>query len=194
MRSRIKLSAGAIFMLSALYFFGGLKSIFEVALAAAAHELGHITAIKISGGKVRSLRFDGSGLCISYCGLESVRKELTALIMGPLCGIAFAYIASYYGNAVGNTFLLESAGISMIFSVFNMLPALPLDGGRILYCIIPSRFKAQSVLEISGMLTGLVLTFSGLYFLGNEKGAALLIAGIWVLIAQTGIVKNFRML
>ena len=194
MKSKFYVSAGAILMLSALYFFGGMKSVFAVILAASVHELGHIIAIKMFGGKIRSLRFDASGLCMSYFGLDSTAKELISLIMGPVFGLALAYVSSYYGNSYNNDFLRETAGVSLIFSAFNLLPALPLDGGRALFCMIPSRRKAESVLDKSGMLTGLGLVFWGLYFLGNEKGAALLISGCLVLIAQTGIVKNFRML
>ena len=181
-------------MLSALYFFGGIKSVFAVLLAAAVHELGHIAAIKVFKGKIRAMRFDASGLCMSCCGLDSSFKEFVSLLMGPVFGMVYAYTASYFGNKFGSTLLLQSAGVSLIFSVFNLLPALPLDGGRALYCLIPSRIKAQKALDTSGMLTGLCLVALGLFYLGNEKGAALLIAGVWVLIAQTGIVKNFRML
>lgn len=181
-------------MLSALYFFGGLKSILAVLLAASVHEFGHVVSIKTFKGKIRTMRFDASGFCMSYYGLDSTFKEALSLLMGPVFGFVFAYIASYFGNKFGSAFLLQSAGVSLIFSVFNLLPALPLDGGRVLYCLIPSRVRAENALDTSGMLTGLSLVAVGLYYLGNEKGAALLFAGVWVLIAQTGIVKNFRML
>ena len=194
MKSKFNISAGAILMLSALYFFGGLKSIVAVLLAAAVHETGHILAIKAFDGTIRAIRFDASGLCMSYCGLDSTFKELVSLLAGPVFGLAYAYVASYFGNRFGSDLLLQSAGVSLIFSLFNLLPALPLDGGRALYCLIPGRVKAEKALDTSGMLTGLCLIAIGLYYLGNEKGAALLFAGVWVLIAQTGIVKNFRML
>ena len=38
------------------------------------------------------------------------------------------------------------------------------------------------------------LLFAGAYFIRHSFGAALLIAGVWVLSAQTGIVKNGAML
>ena len=181
-------------MLSALCFFGGMKSLCAVGVAAVIHELGHISAIKIFGGRVRAVRFDASGLCMSCSGLDSAAKELVSLIMGPLFGLALAFAASYYGNALNSSFLRETAGISLIFSLFNLLPALPLDGGRALFCIINGRRRAENVLEKCGMITGLALIAVGLYFLGNEMGAAFLISGCWLLIAQTGIVKIFRML
>lgn len=144
-------------MLSALYFFGGLKSVCAVMLAVLIHELGHVAAIKVFGGKIRSVRFDASGLCMSYCGLDNDGKELVSLIMGPVFGLLLSYAASYCGKITDSRFLFEASGVSLIFSIFNLLPALPLDGGRALYCVIPSRTKAEKVLEVSGMLTGLCL-------------------------------------
>ena len=80
-----------------------------------------------------------------------------------------------------------------MLSVYNSLPALPLDGGRAAYVILSGAFgceKAGKILGYSGFLTGLCLSVAGLLLLGKELGAALMIAGIWILTAQTGIVKN----
>ena len=194
MKPKLNVSAGAIFLLSALYFFGGFSAVLSVLFAASVHELGHIAAIKAFGGKIKKLNFEASGLCLSYCGLDSMAKEAFALIMGPAFGLALAYAASYFGNMLDSDFLYETAGVSLVFSLFNLLPALPLDGGRLLFCLIPSRRDAENVLDKSGMISGLALILLGLYFLGSEKGAALLLSGSMVLIAQTGIVKNYRML
>lgn len=193
-KSKFDISAGAIFLLSALYFFGGFEAISIVLISAAVHESGHILAIKAFGGKIKKLCFDASGLCMSYSALDSKAKEIIALAMGPSFGLAFAYAASYYGNIFYSEYLFSASGVSLIFSLFNLLPALPLDGGRIVFALISSRKTAEKVLDFCGMLTGILLTAVGLCFLGSEKGAAFLISGIWVLIAQTGIVKSFSMM
>ena len=193
-KSKFDISAGAIFLLSALYFFGGFEALSIVIISAAVHELGHVVAIKLLGGKIRNLNFDASGFCMSYSGLESSVKETAALLMGPVFGFVFAYIASYYGNKYYSEYLFEAAGVSLVFSLFNLLPALPLDGGRVLFSVIRNRKTAEKVLDFCGMSIGIILIIVGLYFLGSEKGAAFLISGIWVLIAQTGIVKSFSMM
>ena len=193
-KSKLDISAGAIFLLSALYFFGGLEAISIILLAATVHELGHITAIKLFGGRIKAIRFDASGFCMNVAGLDSAAKEIIALLMGPAFGIAFSYFASYYGNKLYSEYLLSLAGVSLVFSLFNLLPALPLDGGRALFYLISDRKTAEKVLDISGMGVGIALILAGLYFLGSERGAAFLFAGIWILIAQTGIVKNLGML
>lgn len=193
MKSRFRVSAGAILLLSALYFLGGFISLSALLLAAAAHELGHMIAVKLLGGGIKSLRFEASGMCMSLCGINSAGSEATALLAGPAAGLIFALICSYFGSKTANRLLLECAGYGILLTAYNLLPALPLDGGRaafVLLCGILEREKAGRIIEYSGFITGLFLSAAGLALLGKELGAALLIAGIWILIAQTGIVKN----
>ena len=196
MNRRFQLSAGAIFLLSALYFFGGIVSLSELLLAAAAHELGHIAAIKLLGGGIKTMRFEASGMCISMCGVNGAAAEITALLAGPAAGLIFAIICSYCGAKTANRLLLECAGYGAILTAYNLLPALPLDGGRAVFALLSKAMgfeRAKNIIELSGFITGLGLAAAGLAMLGKELGAALLIAGIWLLIAQTGIVKNMRL-
>lgn len=194
--NRMDISAGALLVLSVIYFFGGIYSLISLLLAIAVHELGHITAIGLLGGSVRKMSFDSSGLCIRYTGIDGLFPELISLISGALLGALFAFAASYFGNATHNTLLLRTAGISILLSMYNMLPALPLDGGRALQCVLAAAFGescSSAVLEITGVLSGIGLVASGLFFASAGYGMALFIAGIIILIAQTGIVKSFGM-
>lgn len=190
------MSSGAILLLSALYFFGGIVSLSALLLAAAAHELGHIAAIKLLGGGIKTMRFEASGMCISMCGVNGAAAEITALLAGPAAGLIFAIICSYCGAKTANRLLLECAGYGAILTAYNLLPALPLDGGRAVFALLSKAMgfeRAKNIIELSGFITGLGLAAAGLAMLGKELGAALLIAGIWLLIAQTGIVKNMRL-
>ena len=193
MKSRFRMSSGAILLLSALYFFGGIISLSALLLAAAVHELGHIIIIKLLGGGIKSFSFEASGMCMSLCGINNAASEAAVLLAGPAAGLIFALICSYFGVKTANRLLLECAGYGILLTAYNLLPALPLDGGRAAYVILSGAFgceKAGKILGYSGFLTGLCLSVAGLLLLGKELGAALMIAGIWILTAQTGIVKN----
>lgn len=193
MKRRFRISPGAVLLLSVLYFFGGFASLFALLLAAAVHELGHMLVIKLLGGGIKSLSFEASGLCMSLCGLGDAADEAAALLAGPAAGLIFALICSYCGSKTAGRLLLECAGYGILLTAYNLLPALPLDGGRAVYVFLSEvlgRAKAGKILEYSGIFTGLALSVSGLMRLGDEFGAALLIAGLWILTAQTGIVKN----
>ena len=193
----VDISAGAILLLSVIYFFGGMTSLAALTLAVLVHELGHIAAIVLSGGRVHRLKVTLSGLCISCSGVMGTEKSVICLCAGPASGFALAYAASYLGNLSQNLLLIKTAGFSLVLSVYNSLPALPLDGGRALECLAESLGGvgfANALLELTGMLMGAALLFSGAYFIRQSFGAALLIAGVLVLTSQTGIVKNGSML
>lgn len=195
--SRLSLRPGAIFVLAFVYFFGGIISLAAVVLAAAVHEAGHAAAISALGGKIRRMSFDSSGLCMSSTGIYSTVGEVSILLAGPLAGLALAYICAKLGSASVNSFLLRTAGISLVLTIYNMLPALPLDGGRALYCVL-CRFigevRAVNAMYFISITIALVLAFLGIYTRTTQLGIVLLVSAVWLLIAQTGIVKSMHVL
>lgn len=197
MRRRADVSGGAVLMLALLYFFCGAKTLAALLAAAVVHELGHICVLRLLGGKLSAFRFDMSGMCIDYRGLSGILPEISALLAGPLAGFALAYAASSWGNRMGSELLLLLSGYSFMLSVLNLVPVLPLDGGRALFCLLTSLFgrrRASAAADSSGIAISIILILFGLNLLGKEYGAAALICGIWLLIAQSGIVKSMRLL
>jgi stage IV sporulation protein FB len=187
MNRGIALSPGAVLVLSLIYFFGGISSLGAVLLSAAVHELGHAAAIKLCGGKVKRLSFDSSGLCMTGAGTYSTGGEMFILLAGPVAGLALAFACSKLGNDSANDFFLRTAGISFALTIYNMLPALPLDGGRALLIII-QRFTeakiAERIMQCMSIITALVLALIGIYSHNTQAGAAFLAASVCLLIAQ----------
>lgn len=174
-------------MLSLLYLFLGYKMLAALLMAALIHELGHVAALKLLGADILHIGFDVGGMCMSCAGLENRLCEFIALLSGPLFGGIFAFLCSYYGNMLNSEFLLTVSGFSFILTVYNLLPILPLDGGRMLKCLLTKilgvrgadRFCALSSTFLSALL-GLL----GGMQLKNEWGRAICFAGIILLISQ----------
>ncbi len=188
------LTPGAIFILSAIYFFGGLSCLAAMLASVSAHEAGHALCVRLLGGKVRSLRFDSSGLCMNTSGLLTPKAELAAILAGPLFGLVSALLCLYFGNASGLRFFNQTAALGIALNLYNLIPALPLDGGRALLLLLSGRENAQRSIRLCGIVSGLAVALAGLMTLNNPLGAALTLAGVWILIAQTGIVKSMRMM
>ena len=92
-----------------------------VLLVAAVHELGHLIAIRLTGGRVRLIRLQAFGARIETAPMEPGREILCALA-GPMAGALAILAWRVYPE-------LAAAGI--VQTVFNLIPVYPLDGGRV---------------------------------------------------------------
>ena len=62
-RSRFHISAGAVLAAALLFFFLDTATLWAIALPVAAHELGHVLALRLAGLRIRSFRAEMKGLC-----------------------------------------------------------------------------------------------------------------------------------
>lgn len=194
MKKGFALSPGAILLLCAVYYFEDISGLLALIAAAAAHETGHVLAIKSVGGRVVGLSFDTSGLCMTETGTYTPAQELIILYAGPALGAVPVLLCAF---APTSPFAAKTAAVSMALTAYNLLPALPLDGGRAVKSILARKIggqRAERVMYPIGLAIGTALSAIGLFLLGNAYGAALIFAGLWLLIAQTGIVKSVPVL
>jgi Zn-dependent protease len=85
------------------------------------------------------------------------------LAMGILWAITLRLLAQG-GSTDGFWFDMAAAGIriNLVLMALNLLPVLPLDGGRILFSLLPQRMAWQySRIEPYGMMIVLLLLFTG---------------------------------
>lgn len=186
-------SSGALLLFSALYFFGGLDYLIGFLTAVAVHEMGHITIIKLCGGKVRRISVNILGVVIDYYSINDFISELFCIAAGPAAGFALSYAASLLGNFYSNKLFLTTSGISLLLSIYNLLPIYPLDGGRFVNAILKlklSEAKAEQTVSTIGRIISFAMIISGIISIKQNYGLALLFAGICTLSVQTGIVKN----
>ncbi|MBR0276934.1 MAG: site-2 protease family protein [Clostridia bacterium] len=127
-------------------FFNFFREILILYSIAFLHEAAHIfvtfkTGEKIS--KVEILPFGITAMLDDY-GIKKTGNEIKIALAGPALNFLLAYLA--YGFYKGNwrDFLISS---NIIMGTFNLLPAMPLDGGRILKALLSAKYghiKASS--------------------------------------------------
>jgi Zn-dependent protease/CBS domain-containing protein len=168
------------------YWIAGVVSAFVYLASLLAHELAHSVVATRRGVKVEGITlwlFGG----VSQFSSETSSPSSQALItfVGPLTslllGAAFllAAIAVRGGGLVAAT-LAWLGFINILLGVFNLLPAFPLDGGRILQSLIwwgtRDRLRATRIAARIGM--GFAFLFIA-YGLVTFFAAGSLIGGIW---------------
>lgn len=106
----------------------GSRDLLQVLAFSSLHELGHLTALFICGGKPSSLTLSYYGFALRYDSVLSRAQETAVLLCGPAV------------NLLIYAFLRDDINLILLF--INLLPIYPLDGGRILklYFFKASRF------------------------------------------------------
>lgn len=183
----LPVAPGALLMAALLVYFAEGRYLAALLPAVLAHELGHLLALRLLGLRTHSLRAETTGLRIDYTGDGGVSGELLAAAAGPAAGLCWAWAASRLGERFGWETARLSAGLSLLLSFFNLLPAAPLDGGRIAAAVFaqwPGGKRGERMTRLFGFATALALCVSGLYLFARGKGPAALMAGGMLLAEQ----------
>lgn len=97
-------------------------------LAALFHEISHFAAIYLTGGRVIGISIGVVGAKMEIMPMSRGREALCALA-GPVGSLLLA---------LGFSFFPEIALCALVQGLYNLIPVYPLDGGRILRCLLPS--------------------------------------------------------
>lgn len=138
------------------------------------HELAHSLYARKHGIKVKRIRlFVFGGVSEIESEAKTPRIEMTMAILGPLTSLALCIdflFLSIFGsiidvNEIAATGTLLSS-INLILAIFNLIPAFPLDGGRVLKGIVWKKTgnvnKATQIAAKSGKAFSYILIGAGL--------------------------------
>jgi Zn-dependent protease/CBS domain-containing protein len=174
---------------SGAYWTAGVVSAFVFLASLLAHELAHSVVATRRGVKVEGITlwlFGG----VSRFSSETNSPGSQALItfVGPLTslvlGVAFYLVAVAVGGGAHPGLVAVTLSwlgyINLSLGVFNLVPAFPLDGGRLLQSLIwlrtGDRLRATGIAARIGMLFAYLLIAYGL---ATFIFAGSLIGGVW---------------
>ena len=178
---RWELSGAGALLFALAYFLDNHGLIAALLPAAAVHELGHVLVLWLCRASIRRVRVGAFGVELDYSGPLEPSELLLAAAAGPAAGLIFALTA----KRLGGEYLQFSGTISLWLSLFNLLPVLPLDGGRILELLAGEKI-ARAV-----SLTGAVLFLvDGIVLLALYRVPAPATVGLWLLLCQFRNAKN----
>ncbi|MDR2356679.1 MAG: site-2 protease family protein [Oscillospiraceae bacterium] len=182
--SRFAVDGGFLIIVAAAVVFDAGRLFCVTLIATAAHELGHYLALRFKGCSVTRLRLCLTGFDMTYSGALSYRDEIFSAAAGPAAGLALMAIAAVAGGYMRVPALFELAAVSALLSIFNLLPAYPMDGGRMLYAFIALRSGERAadrmvcVSTCAVILLTLILGANALLRYG--RGFMLIAAAVWL--------------
>jgi len=125
------------------------------------HESGHVWAMRHMGMKTKGFYFVPllGGAAVPDSMFPSRGAESYVAIMGPIWGGLIAVPTLAMWHITGNPLWAGITGWIAMVNLFNLLPALPLDGGRILRSIAFSLSrKSGFILTCAGIILGAYLS------------------------------------
>lgn len=182
-RFSLEVRPGAVVLLAGLYFLLPLRWCARLALTVTVHELGHVTALILCGAQVCGLRMEGCGLVLRCTPPEGALRTVTATLAGPAAGVGLFCILRGLGYP-------EGADLSLLYACANLLPVLPLDGGRALYAALAAlagERAAERTLDVLGLVLPVALMVLGLALFARGFGLALGVFGAWLALLQPGM-------
>jgi stage IV sporulation protein FB len=145
-----------------------------------AHEFGHIFTARAFGVATPDVTLLPIG---GVARLERIpekpSEEFLVAIAGPLVNVAIAFALVAVAGArlnPGDLTAMDKAGVSLVdrlavvnlfLALFNMIPAFPMDGGRVLRALLSARLgfvRATEIAAAIGQGVAFALGFIGLFY------------------------------
>lgn len=167
MQTKINIKPITYIYVVLMVFLLPLKWLFAWLFATVFHEVCHWFAVKLCGGEIYSLTVGLDGAKME-CGPMSNRKNLVSVLCGPFGGLLLVLLGKWMPRV---------ALCSWFLSIYNLLPLLPLDGGRALEILFGQKARVFQRVFLC------FLTFGALYALVILRFGFLplvIVAALWL--------------
>ncbi|MBC5823624.1 MAG: site-2 protease family protein [Candidatus Eremiobacteraeota bacterium] len=144
------------------------------------HEMGHVFALRargISASVPIFIPFMGAFVAMKEMPPDA-KVEAYVALAGPLVGTAGAAACYLIGLQTGARIWYALASAGFFVNLFNMLPVIPLDGGRVVAALSPKLW----VVGLAALLVFAVL----------RPGAGLLFVGFLIFLSLPRVVSAFK--
>ena len=153
-------------------------------MVAVIHEMGHLLASKILGYSADGVKIEPFGVCLKLSSrISNSVHEFVISMAGPFVNfimLALGTALTYSGIYIPKAFFI--ANFYMLF--INLLPVMPLDGGRIVKSVLKAEMgekKAQKIITyISVPVVCSIAVFGVILLFKSKLNASLLIASLFM--------------
>ncbi len=130
------------------------------------HELSHSLVAMRFGAKVRAIvLFIFGGVALIENIPKEPKKEFLMTLAGPLASFALAFLG-FLATPIHKQFFFLFGYFNLILGLFNLIPAFPMDGGRILRSLLAQRMgfvRATKVSAEVGKFLAILMAIVGMF-------------------------------
>ena len=130
----IRVQPSACILMAALLLLLPLDWLIAALLAAAVHELGHLAVIHAYGSRPEFLSIGFFGAQIHTGPLDN-RAEFFCAAAGPAASLCLLSLCRFFPKL---------ALCGAVQGMFNLIPVHPMDGGRMLHCLLRRLFPRRA--------------------------------------------------
>lgn len=180
------------------YFSGAIHTLLISYCVVAVHEICHLLGAVFLKVRIKSIIIMpfGMTLRLSDSLIKSPAKEALIAFLGPASNVFMAVLCALYCLCRHEILPMQAFFISVNAVIFalNLLPAMPLDGGRILRAILVEKIGfigAVSVMKkLTHIICALVFILGFFVLILSRMNLSLIIVGAFLLIFVISDRKN----
>ena len=140
----VEINLTFLLLLGVVYMWmGGVAGLIVVAIAFTSvllHELGHAVVARQLGVHVAGIELHFFGGAAKMGEMpRRPNHEIAIAAAGPIVSLVLAALGLGIGMAAGSWFVVAVGWINLTIALFNLIPALPMDGGRIFRALLSKR-------------------------------------------------------
>ena len=173
------------------------KSIILAFISIFLHEISHIVVAKRNGCKFNNFKIHIYGTNAEFINIDELSKKEKAQIYlaGPCMNLAIAFIFFLVGLIINNSIIDKIININLSLLFFNILPAYPLDGSRILETILSEKILYKKVNDIISKISYIIaiflITITLIAFIYSKSlNVSLIVAAIIICLITKGEKKS----
>ncbi len=151
------------------------------------HELSHVLSAKLLKIKISKVEIYPFGVCakLSDSYIASSEKEFIIAFSGPLSNLVLFWVCSILSKFFQSEILEYCINLNLAMCILNLVPALPLDGGRILKSILTSKYgilrSYNFMVKLSRLLICVVLIVAVIIFFASDFNFSLVLISVFLL-------------
>lgn len=183
-KAHVDITPGFLLIAAGFTALAGPRRALMALFAVGVHELGHLSCLTLCGGEVRALRLTAVGAEIRLLRPLSYAGEFWTALSGPFAGALLSAGSLAAGEIAGWAAAYELGAVSILYTLFNLLPVSPMDGGRALSAAVGAAFGPRAAYltgAAADLICLLLLLGGGIYvFFVSGYNISLLICALFL--------------